>query len=342
MGLRVKFLVIGVFLLSTLGSCRAKSATVKVVGLLHCIKNGSSCSNSSLGFEVMVRCKANEMMAQGNGGVDERGKFNVTLSAEIAGDSSATDGCYAKLQSRSGAPCHIQAAQAASVKILTHSAATQAVNVSAPTVIKFSPITCQSAFFWPFPNITFFGSPPPPAPEYTPPLENSTPPQPSYNAPAPSLPPPELEAPSPSPALAPPPTYRNPTNPTIRRPSPPPQAPPPQIPPPTSTPVYSRPSPPPLPAAAAATPLNGPIQSLTPPGQTPNSAPPPAVIAPAPPTRASSAAAAPSAGISIPPRRRRPSPIPRAPPIPRLPVTPSVPRKYFNPPKSRTKPPSSV
>ncbi|KAG6401999.1 hypothetical protein SASPL_138867 [Salvia splendens] len=281
MGLRLNLLAVGVFLLSHLRSIQAKSPTFEVVGAMHCndcINN----RNSSQGLEVVIRCNANEMRARGNGGVDESGKFNVTLSAETAEDSGDTDGCYAKLQSRSGAPCHIQAAQTASVKIISNST----INITRHTaVIKFSPITCQSAFFWLFPNLTIFGSRPQPKhtpPQAASPVQPPSPsPQPSYDTPAPSLPPTVVDAPSP-----------------------PPQ--------------------------------NGPSQS---PVQTPSPTQPPTVIAPTP---ASSVQPVPAAGISAPPFRGRPNPIPKAPPIPELPVTPSVPRKYFNPPKSRSKPPRSV
>ncbi|KAL1563940.1 proline-rich protein 2-like isoform X2 [Salvia divinorum] len=326
MGLELKLLVVGVFLLSFLCSGHAKSLTFEVVGDMHCtdcINNRSSSRNSSQGFEVVITCNANEMRAWGNGGVDESGKFNVTLFAETQDDSGGdADGCYAKLQSRSGAPCHIQAAQPASVKIISNST----INITRPTtIIKFSPITCQSAFFWLFPNLTFFSSPPPSPPEYTPsPVVSSVQPpfpspQPSYDTPAPSLAPTVVDAPSPPPSQSP--TYPNPRNRRIGDPSP-------TLPP--SSPVYLRRSPPPL---------NGPIQS---PIQIPNPTPPPNVIAQIAPTPASSVRPVPAAGISAPPQRRRPIPIPKAPPIPQLPVTPSVPRKYFNPPKSRSKPPRSV
>ncbi|XP_047956663.1 proline-rich protein 4-like isoform X2 [Salvia hispanica] len=306
MGLRLNPLVVGVFLLSLLCCIQAKTPVFEVVGAMHC----SDCinnRNSSQGFEVVIKCNANEMRAQGNGGVDESGKFNVTLSAETAGDSDDTDGCYAKLQSRSGAPCHIQAAQTASLKMISNST----INITRPTaVVKFSPITCQSAFFWLFPNLTFFGPKPRPSPpEYTPPpaaspVQPPSPsPQPSYDTPAPSLP---LDAPSPPPTSSPSPTL------------------------PPSSPVNLRRSPPPQ---------NGPIQSPIAPIQSPVQTQPPAVIAPTP---ASSVRPVPAAGISAPPQRRRPHPIPKAPPIPELPVTPSVPRKYFNPPKSRSKPPRSL
>ncbi|KAH6820279.1 hypothetical protein C2S53_014017 [Perilla frutescens var. hirtella] len=282
-------------LLTTLSfCCEAENSTVvKVVGLIHCthdcgIRNHSSSSNASsnLGLDVLIICKggkSNETKTQGNGGVDEHGKFNVTLSAD---PSSSIDGCYAKLQisnssSSSSAPnCPIQA----SLNILHRPT----------TTIEFSPITCQSAFFWPFPNLTFFASPPPPPPpEYTPPPQPQVPlsplaspvqpPQPSYDDP-------------PSPPPTPPPTYQNLPTPTSS-----PQAPPP-------LPLYTEPSPPLLPPVNNPTPPKSPTPALSPP-----SLPPPS--------------------------RRRPNPIPRAPPIPRLPVTPSVPRKYFNAPKSKSKPP---
>ncbi|KAH6789416.1 hypothetical protein C2S51_004422 [Perilla frutescens var. frutescens] len=289
-------------LLTTLSfCCQAKNSTVKVVGLIHCthdcgIRNHSSSSNASnLGLDVVIICKggkSNETKTQGNGGVDEHGKFNVTLSDP----TSSIDGCYAKLKisnsssSSSSSPnCPIQA----SLNIVPSNEIV-VMNNRPTTIIEFSPITCQSAFFWPFPNLTFFASPPPPPPEYTPPPQPQPqpqvaspvqPPQPSYDDP----PSPEIGAPSPPPT--PPPTYQNLPSPTTS-----PQAPPP-------LPLYTEPSPPLLPPAP-----KSPTPALSPP-----SLPPPS--------------------------RRRPNPIPRAPPIPRLPVTPSVPRKYFNAPKSKSKPP---
>ncbi|KAL8556222.1 hypothetical protein ACS0TY_003863 [Phlomoides rotata] len=357
----------------------AKNATVKVIGSIHCtdcIRHEFSNSQASPGVDVFISCKLKnrEKKTQGSSAIDKQGKFNVTLSSEMTED---VQGCFAKLQTASSdgtrAPCPLQSAQSASLELLsTQENATQTA-YNRPTIIKFSPVTCQSAFFWPLPNLTFFPTSPPPA-EYAPPPSEALPPvqpplppaedsipspapasEPPYLPQIPSPPPPtpEIEIPLPTPAPAP--AFQSPKNvpiPTIKNPSPPPlpinKPPPPlssPIPPPT--PQFQHPIPhiplkkhkkphsiktpiaPPTPVLSPAPPLS----------ETPN---PPPAPAPAPLPKHENPTPPPSPRKSNPPTEKKPGFIPRAPPVPQLPPIPQVPRKYFNAPKSKSKPPHSV
>ncbi|KAL0356647.1 UNVERIFIED_CONTAM: hypothetical protein Scaly_1350400 [Sesamum calycinum] len=270
MGFQLKLFSFWVCLLLTLSFCHGKNVTVKVFGLMHCrecIRHDFSSSQESMGINVSISCKSRnrETKPQGNGAVDSEGKFYVALSAEITKHGNPLDGCVAKLQSAAATPCPIQSAQTASVKLLaTEENATEAA-YNRPTTIQFSPVTCQSAIFWPLPNFTFFPgvSPPtgepmgfaPPPSEALPPLATSiqppSPPDgnflpppapaspPSYLPPIPSLPPPPPKFGDPSP----PPDVNLGTPPPAPA-SPPSYLPPiPSLPPPPSE--FGDPSPPP-------------------------------------------------------------------------------------------------
>ncbi|CAI9765477.1 unnamed protein product [Fraxinus pennsylvanica] len=363
--------------LLTLTFCNGKNMTVKIVGFIDCtdcIIQEFDSNRASLGLRVAISCKSTngEMQTMGNGGVDREGNFNITLSNQISDDETTVQGCLAKLHSASGAPCPIQTAQAASMKIIrSEDNGTQAVDVTQK--LKFSPGTCQSAFFWPFIRYKFFGQPnityvpklsPPPGPpvEYAPPpLQALPPPAPAPVSIDPSLPPTQSLPPLP-PAQSPtspiqystPPSAPGPIDPSI----PPTQsAPPPvhqySVPPPT--PVCKDPSSPPiqsLPPTIPPAPVKGSYPTLAPPPpptfespiSPPVSAPP---LSPPPYAQAPHSAAPTNRNPFAPhvPSSKRPnappSPIiktPLAPPAPKLqqPFTPPPVPKFENaPPPSK-------
>ncbi|PIN12740.1 hypothetical protein CDL12_14648 [Handroanthus impetiginosus] len=200
MGFQVRLLCFGVLLLSFLSLCYGKNVTIKVIGLMHCkdcMRTQFSSNQDSLGIDVLIRCKSRnkEMNTQGNGAIDREGKFNITLSTKITSDGNTIDGCFAKLQSGSSTSCPIQSPQTASINLISNEENATQVAKYSPTLLKFSPITCQSAFFCPF--IKF--PPPSPAQSPLPPPENSSPPPALATAPSYSPPAPEFESPSPPP-----------------------------------------------------------------------------------------------------------------------------------------------
>ncbi|KAG8368168.1 hypothetical protein BUALT_Bualt15G0017000 [Buddleja alternifolia] len=218
------------------------------------------------GLNIFIHCtsKNRESNTKGNGAVDREGKFNVTLFTEITKNGSTIEGCFAKLQSTSAATCPLKTAQIASLKLFSSEEnSKQSAHNSISRQIKFSPVTCQSAFYWPFikhPSnlkylLALLPSPGPPTgyappssqtlpPPPVPPVENVIPPPapastPAYLPPIPSLAPtnsppffkqPFYQTPSVSPIPAPPIGILTPHN--HRKPNAIPRAPPvPQLPP---------------------------------------------------------------------------------------------------------------
>ncbi|KAG5547774.1 hypothetical protein RHGRI_013459 [Rhododendron griersonianum] len=258
-----------VFLVLAANCCCGENGTVEVVGGLH----------------VTIECKSEngKLKTRGGGELDQEGKFRVNLPSydEIAedGGEKLNEDCFAQLHSASGAPCAIQNHQKDS-KVVLKSEANGKQVFGLNGNLKISPITCTSAFLWPYfkypPLLKFpFCSPPPLPPQLLPPSRpvhtNPPPPQPEASPPPP--PSPVYNYPPP-PAV---PVYNNPppTEPKgSPRPQPPPvpqpqPLPPPPIynpPPPSPAPVYNNPpsaqpkaSPPPVPVHNKPAPTPSPV-----------------------------------------------------------------------------------
>jgi hypothetical protein len=211
---------------------------------------------------VTIDCKpANgHFKTRAAGELDEEGKFEVSLPQEIVEDGKLKEECYAQLHSASALPCPAHDGLQSS-KVIFKSKANGKHTFGLAGKLKFSPVTCTSAFFWPYykhpplpklppfhkshpvlpksplPPLKGFGHPFPFPPKVFPPI---------YKKPFPPLPPKVF-----------PPIYKKPFPPIYKKSPPPPttvyeKSPPPPVPvyeksPPPPTPVYKKSPPPPVP-----------------------------------------------------------------------------------------------
>ncbi|XP_051146953.1 proline-rich protein 4-like [Andrographis paniculata] len=313
-------------LLLTSSFCYSKTNTVQITGLVHCaecIRHDFNISQPSKGVSVIIRCKSKQETTEGYGGVDRDGRFAIALqSVDERTDSGGFNGCLAKLQSTTR-PCPINTAQTASLQLrMLHKNKT----THEQTLIEFSPTMCQSALFWPFPNITTFFNTPPPSPELPispavapPPASPSPPPQSDGNF--------TIPLPAPEPAIQIP--QAPPRNFPYNSPSLPPSS------PPIDEPIAN-----PNPNPNSPTPISQPLPNNLPPQLPPlNPKPFPPRKSPSQFHKHPSPSPTPPP-VGTPPIEIKPIPIPRAPPVPKLPRTPTIPRKYFNPPEPRALPPN--
>ncbi|KAK9287536.1 hypothetical protein L1049_015957 [Liquidambar formosana] len=264
-------------LLFTASFCHADEKAVEVVGIgecTDCAENNVKSSHAFSGLRVTIDCKrknGENFKTRGVGELDDEGKFGVSLPQEIVKDGKLKEECFAQLHSASALPCPAHDGLQAS-KIVFKSKTDGKHTFGVAGKLKFSPVTCASAFFFPFykplplpklppfkplpmfhhPPLKGFGHPfpfppihkkhfPPPIPIYKKPLP---PPVPIYKKPLPPpvpiykkpLPPPipKIKKPLPPPI----PVYKKPHPPPVpiyKKPLPPP------------VPIYKKPLPPPIP-----------------------------------------------------------------------------------------------
>ncbi|PON55096.1 Proline-rich protein [Parasponia andersonii] len=212
--------------------------TVEVVGIgecADCAQNNFEPKQAFSGLHVTIDCKTpdGQFKTRGSGELDEEGKFKVSLPHELVKEGKLNEECYAQLHSSSAEPCPdhdgLESSKIVSKTIKTDDKHTFGL----PGKLKFSPVTCASAFFWHHfrKNHPFFS---PKTPEPQKPLP---PPAPKKELPSPV---PKKE-PNPPKAKAPkkefPPSVpkKNPCPPKIEKPLPPP------------VPVITKPLPPPVP-----------------------------------------------------------------------------------------------
>jgi hypothetical protein len=251
---------------------------------------------------VTIDCKPEngEFKTRGVGELDEEGKFKVSLPNDVVKDGKLKEECYAQLHSASAAPCPAHNGLESS-KIVFKSKTDEKHTFGLAGKLKFSPVTCTSAFLWPHPPITK----PLPLPTWKLP--------PSKNFHHPYLFPPKVFPPLPQkifPPLPPkvfPPIHKKPLLPQVPiykpKPKPPIFKPPP-------VPIYK-----PKPKPPIFKPLPPPIPIYKP-------LPPPVPIyKPLPPIP------------KIPPFHKKPCPLPKLPPYPKIPP------KYFHHPKFGKWPP---
>ncbi|XP_062082249.1 proline-rich protein 4-like [Humulus lupulus] len=137
--------------------------TVEVVGNGECADCAQHSFDTKLaysGLRVTIDCKTpgRQFKTRGSGELDEEGKFKVSLPNEILNkEGKLNEECYAQLHSSSDGPCPAHDGLESS-KILSQTikATTNDNNNDhdkhtfglAKGKLKFSPITCASAFFW--------------------------------------------------------------------------------------------------------------------------------------------------------------------------------------------------
>ncbi|KAF8377824.1 hypothetical protein HHK36_031209 [Tetracentron sinense] len=225
------------------GFCHCDDKSVEVVGIGEC----ADCEQTNIktihafsGLRVAIDCKVadGKFKTIGVGELDSEGKFKVKLPREIAKENGELkEECYAQLHSASSTPCPTHSGLETS-KIIFKSKDNGKHTFGPAGKLAFSPITCTSAFLWPF-----FKYPPkvlpqlPPKPYYPPKVFPQLPPKPYY--------PPKVFPPLP-PKPYYPPIYKKPLPPPIpiyKKPLPPPipiyKKPP--------IPIYKKPLPPPIP-----------------------------------------------------------------------------------------------
>ncbi|GMP64161.1 hypothetical protein CsSME_00025564 [Camellia sinensis var. sinensis] len=275
------FLGFWFFLLLAVTTCYGDNETAEVIGIVECAgctQKNFKISQTFSGLHVTIDCKSTngKLKTAGVSELDEEGKFTVSLPNGIAKNEELKEDCFAQLHSATGALCALHNDQEAS-NIIFKSVANGKQTFGLSGKLQFSPMTCVSAFLWPFfkhpplPHLPHWPKLPhwPGIPiKYPPPQPEGSPPAPVYNkplSPPPTFPPqPQQEGSPPTPVyskpLSPPPTFPpqpqpegSPPTPVYNTPLSPPyyyKSPPPPVksPPPPyyyKTPPPASPSPPP-------------------------------------------------------------------------------------------------
>lgn len=101
---------------------------------------------------MAINCKTagGEIKRRGVGALDKQGKFTVSLGHEMVLDSKLKEDCYAQLHSASAKPCPAAHNSFDSSKVVFRSNEQGKHTFGLAGKLKFSPLTCASAFFWPY------------------------------------------------------------------------------------------------------------------------------------------------------------------------------------------------
>ncbi|MBA0607605.1 hypothetical protein Godav_019883, partial [Gossypium davidsonii] len=254
--------------------CNADAKTVEVVGAgecADCAENNLEISQAFSGLRVSIDCKpenGKNFKTRGSGELDKQGNFKVFVPEDLVENGELKEECYAQLHSVSAAPCPAHDGLE-SAKLVLKSRSDGKHEFGLKGKLRFSPLTCASAFFWPhfkFPPLPKWNHPPLPKfplppfkglhhhypiipPIYKKPLP---PPSPVYKPPpVPVNPPVPIYKPPPVPVYKPPPVPVKPLPPPVPIYKPPPveKPHPPPVPvyKPPPVPVYKKPCPPPVP-----------------------------------------------------------------------------------------------
>ena len=102
------------------------------------------------GLLVTIDCKLENghLKTRGVGKLDEEGKFKVSIHRKIVKDGKLNEECYAQLHSASAAPCPTHNGLE-SLKVVFKSKAKGKYTFGLVGKLKFSLVTCTSAFLWP-------------------------------------------------------------------------------------------------------------------------------------------------------------------------------------------------
>ncbi|GAV77439.1 LOW QUALITY PROTEIN: Pollen_Ole_e_I domain-containing protein, partial [Cephalotus follicularis] len=225
------------FLLYASSFCHCKDNSVEVVGIGEC----ADCEEKDIksiqaysGLSVAIDCKTEngEFKTRGHGELDKEGKFKVYLPHDIVKDGKLKEDCYAQLHSASAAPCPAHDGLESN-KIVFKTKTNDKHTFGLAGKLKFSPVTCASAFFWPYYQLPSLPKLPPwpPFPKHPHP-KFYIPPVKDFGHPFPF--PPKVFPPFPPHKVFPPIIYK-PLPPFYKKPLPPP------------VPIYKKPLPPPVP-----------------------------------------------------------------------------------------------
>ena len=226
--------------------CYGDHSTVEVVGLGECAdckENNIKTSQAFSGLRVTVDCKgaSGHFETRGVGKLDENGKFKVSLPHDIvkAEEHELKEECYAQLHSAAAAPCPAHDGLG-NTKIVLKSKADDKHTLGPVGKLKFSSVTCPSAFsssFHKHPLLPKLPHPPLTSPPIPPKVKPPLPPLPPKVQPPLSPLPPKVKP-------CPPPKAMPPLPPKVKPPLPPlpPKVVPPPLPPPV--PIYKKPLPP--------------------------------------------------------------------------------------------------
>ncbi|KAB2088048.1 hypothetical protein ERO13_A04G122900v2 [Gossypium hirsutum] len=256
----VAFTVWSVLFVTTFCNANGDGKTVEVVGVGECAdckENNLDTTQAFSGLRVTIDCKPendDHFKTRGSGKLDKQGNFKVSLPQHLFKDGKLNEHCYAQLHTVSSPqPCpSINGLE--SSKLVFKSTTDQKHQFGLKENLKFSPITCVSASFWPHHHHNF---PPLPKLPPLPPLKSfhhHYPHPPIYKKPLPPPvykphPVPVYKKPLPPPVpVYKPPVYKPPPVPVYKKPLPPPV--PVYKPPvykPHPVPVYKKPLPPPVP-----------------------------------------------------------------------------------------------
>ncbi|KAK8613718.1 hypothetical protein V6N13_101475 [Hibiscus sabdariffa] len=149
---RLVCLLLLLLLLSVPSFCSAK--TVEVIGVgecADCAENNLETGQAFSGLRVTIDCKPENgkfFKTRGSGELDNEGKFKVSLADDLVGDGKLKELCYAQLHSASAQPCPSHDGLESS-KIVFKSTGDDKHRFGPQGKLKFSPITCASASFWP-------------------------------------------------------------------------------------------------------------------------------------------------------------------------------------------------
>ncbi|XVF00934.1 hypothetical protein REPUB_Repub04eG0045000 [Reevesia pubescens] len=142
-----------VSLLFVTSFCNADGATVEVVGVgecADCAENNFETIQAFSGLRVNIDCKPEngEFKTRGSGELDKEGNFKVSLPEDLVKDGKLKEECYAQLHSVSASPCPAHDGLESS-KIVFKSVSDEKHNFGLKGKLRFSPVTCASAFFLP-------------------------------------------------------------------------------------------------------------------------------------------------------------------------------------------------
>ncbi|XP_057964100.1 proline-rich protein 4 [Malania oleifera] len=150
---RAALLCFWVSLIFASSYCYAEEKAAEVVGIgecADCAENKIKTSQAFSGLHVTIDCKTanGEYETRGVGGLDGEGKFKVSLPHEILEDGKLKEECYAQLHSASATPCPAHNGLESS-KIIFKTQTNGKLTFAPTGKLKFSPVTCTSAFLWP-------------------------------------------------------------------------------------------------------------------------------------------------------------------------------------------------
>ncbi|KAE8720940.1 Proline-rich protein 4 [Hibiscus syriacus] len=137
------------------GAATGSGSAFEVIGdgeCADCAENSFETRQAFSGLRVTIDCKPEKgenFETRGSGELDDEGKFKVSLAGDMVKDGKLKEQCYAQLHSASAQPCPSLDGLESS-KIIFKSAGDDGEHrFGLKGKLKFSPITCASASFWP-------------------------------------------------------------------------------------------------------------------------------------------------------------------------------------------------